>query len=202
MPPLNIAHLHIYFTIYCSGCVFIRKKNPKVRSKEIQNRVCYTEANERAYSPLQQLPRTYRQALIYGTLGVEYALTLATYMITVLLTFPLLIFLILSVLFKRWPRTEKHAIRLAADITTPLFLGAVSFLWFEVWSAGSYWVFVTILLLVGAMFTYYYAKVYEELQPKKLVKGLWRLLFILVMPIYLVVFTYGFVSSMFTYFSS
>ncbi|GAK14505.1 DUF3397 family protein [Geomicrobium sp. JCM 19039] len=83
-----------------------------------------------------------------------------------------------------------------------LFLGAVSFLWFEVWSAGSYWVFVTILLLVGAMFTYYYAKVYEELQPKKLVKGLWRLLFILVMPIYLVVFTYGFVSSMFTYFSS
>ncbi|GAK04061.1 hypothetical protein JCM19037_2433 [Geomicrobium sp. JCM 19037] len=129
-------------------------------------------------------------------------MTFATYMITVLLTFPLLIFLILSVLFKRWPQTEKQAIRLAADITTPLFLGAVSFLWFEVWSAGSYWVFVTILLLVGAMFTYYYAKVYEELQPKKLVKGLWRLLFILVMPIYLVVFTYGFVSSMFTYFSS
>ncbi|MFB4162561.1 DUF3397 domain-containing protein [Alteribacillus sp. JSM 102045] len=116
------------------------------------------------------------------------------FMFATILTLPFLAWYIVYIITVKWTKRKGKAVRLAADLSTILFIASVHFLANAIWGESFFWVILIIILLIAAIFTILHYRSREEVEFVKLVKGIWRFNFFLFFSGYLFLCFYGLAS--------
>lgn len=122
------------------------------------------------------------------------AWTLAT-----ILTLPVLFFYLVYIVTVKLNKNKKKAFRLAVDASTIVFIASVHFLIIEVWGKSLLWLIFVLILIVAIVFTIINWKITEEIQPRRLIRGVWRFNFMLFFVIYFFLAFYGLVLRIYHY---
>ncbi|WP_239575362.1 DUF3397 domain-containing protein [Geomicrobium sediminis] len=120
-------------------------------------------------------------------------------LLTVLITFPLVVFLLLSVLLVRFMSNKTRALKIAADCSVPFFFFAVMMIWYELFTIGFIWI-ALVFLFIGMWLTFAQWKKFGDLYGRKLFTAIWRTYFIVLVPMYVTLLCIGILSSVTTYF--
>jgi TctA family transporter len=86
---------------------------------------------------------------------------------------------------------NKRAMKLAADCSTILFIISVHFIVFEIWQQSYLWLILIVILSTAIGMAILQRSLYEDIDIVKLLKGTWRVNFLLFVLCYIVLFTYG-----------
>lgn len=113
------------------------------------------------------------------------------WILATIVTLPLLAFYLIYLVSVKTTKDKKSSLKLAVDISTVSFIAAVYFIAFEIWSQSLLWLILLIILVAASIFTFIHWKVSEDIQFLKLVKGIWRLNFLLFFVMYFILSLYG-----------
>lgn len=109
----------------------------------------------------------------------------------VFITMPLLVYVVIFVAVKQWTKNHRLAVNSAINISTVSLMLAVHFIVISIWSKSYLGVMLIASLGVGALFTFIHWKLRDELLLSNVLKGYWRLNFLLFFFAYLILLVYG-----------
>jgi hypothetical protein len=118
-------------------------------------------------------------------------LNIISAIIATMVTLPILTYLIIFLIAKKVTGNKKSALKIAADGSTLFFIFSVHYIVYEIWQQSYLWVIIIIMLVIAILLTFIYRTVYEDIDLMKLLKGIWRMNFVLFVLVYTVLFTYG-----------
>ncbi len=87
------------------------------------------------------------------------------------------------------------SVRISVDISTILFIVSVHFLIHTIWGISMIWAIFLVLIMVALTVVIVHYKVKEEIVMNKVVRGFWKLNFIIFSFAYIVLVIYGLVKS-------
>ncbi|MDA3131014.1 DUF3397 domain-containing protein [Aliibacillus thermotolerans] len=99
--------------------------------------------------------------------------------VATIITVPILAWYLVYIVTVKWTKRKGKAIRLAADVSTILFIAAVHFLIIAIWGESLFWVLLVIILLAGVGCTIIHYKNKHDVEFFRLLRGIWRFNFIL-----------------------
>lgn len=108
-----------------------------------------------------------------------------------LITVPLVAFYFIYIITVKTTKSKKVSIKRAVDFSTILFIFAVYFIVHEIWNVSLFWVLLIMIISVAIIYTIIYWKVSKDIYLPKLLKGIWRLNFILFFLTYFILSIYG-----------
>jgi cell division protein FtsW (lipid II flippase) len=118
-------------------------------------------------------------------------ITLFSAFIATVITIPFIGFVLIYTVTYKVTEEKKRAVKLAADGTTLLFMLSVYFISFEIWQRSLLWLLLIVVLVIAIAVSFLHRKLYDDIELKKLIKGIWRINFILFFLVYIALFTYG-----------
>lgn len=108
-----------------------------------------------------------------------------------LITVPLVAFYLIYIITVKTTKSKKLAFKRAVDLSTILFILAVYFIANEIWNISLFWFLLITIISVAIIFTIIHWKFSNDIDSKKLLKGIWRLNFILFFLSYFILSIYG-----------
>ncbi|HWJ80063.1 MAG TPA: DUF3397 domain-containing protein [Niallia sp.] len=118
-----------------------------------------------------------------------------SHLISLLVVFPIFTLFIVFVISKIVTKKQRYSVHLALDTSTFFFLLSVHFLAKEMWNVSLLPVIIVLLVIIGIVFSYIHYRIKEEIVFGKIIKGIWRLSFLLFFILYLFLMVYGLISS-------
>lgn len=122
-------------------------------------------------------------------------INLTSQLISFLVVFPIITLFIVFVISKLITKKHRFSIHLALDISTFFFILSVHFLIQSIWNTSLFIYIIIFILLIGMIFVIIHWKLKEEMEYKKIFKGIWRITFLLFFTLYVVLLIYGLVRS-------
>lgn len=122
-------------------------------------------------------------------------INLTSQLISFLVVFPIFTLFIVFVISKLITKKHRFSIHLALDISTFFFILSVHFLIQSIWNTSLFIYIIIFILLIGMIFVIIHWKLKEEMEYKKIFKGIWRITFLLFFTLYVVFLIYGLVRS-------
>ncbi|WP_312095345.1 DUF3397 domain-containing protein [Niallia sp.] len=122
-------------------------------------------------------------------------INLTSQLISFLVVFPIFTLFIVFVISKLITKKHRFSIHLALDISTIFFVLSVHFLIQSIWNTSLLIYIIIFILLIGMIFVIIHWKIKEEMDYKKIFKGIWRVTFMLFFTFYIVLVIYGLVLS-------
>ncbi|OIJ13266.1 hypothetical protein BKP37_12250 [Anaerobacillus alkalilacustris] len=119
------------------------------------------------------------------------------WIVATFVTLPLLAFYFVYIISVKTTKNKRRSIKLAVDVTTILFIFAVYYIAYELWAFSLFWLILIAILIVAIIFTIIHWKLYKDIELKKLIKGIWRLNFLLFLIVYFLLSIYGLFSRIF-----
>ncbi|WNF35561.1 DUF3397 domain-containing protein [Bacillaceae bacterium IKA-2] len=113
------------------------------------------------------------------------------WLLATLITLPLLAFYLMYIITVKTIKNKKIAIKRSVDLSTILFIVAVYFIAYEIWSISLFWFVLITIISVAIIFTIIHWKYSNDIHLSKLLKGIWRLNFILFFLVYIILSIYG-----------
>lgn len=107
------------------------------------------------------------------------------------ITLPLVAFYLIYLVSVKTTKNKKRSIKLAVDLSTILFIFAVYFITYELWNVSLLWFLLIMIITVAIIFTIIHWKISEDIHFSKLLKGIWRLNFLLFFTAYFILSIYG-----------
>jgi hypothetical protein len=108
-----------------------------------------------------------------------------------IVTVPFLGFALIYYISLKLLQDNKRAVKMAADCSTFLFIISVHFIVYEIWQQSFLWLIFIVILTTAIAMAVLQRSLYEDIQVIKLLKGTWRVNFLLFVLFYIVLFTYG-----------
>ncbi|RLQ95840.1 DUF3397 domain-containing protein [Falsibacillus albus] len=106
-------------------------------------------------------------------------------------TIPFLGYLIVFIVVKQITKNHKQAVRSAIDMTTLLLFISVHFMISAIWEHSYLWLLIIFALSLGVVFVFIYWKMKGEVVISKVLRGYWRLNFIVFFLAYVLLLIYG-----------
>lgn len=111
-------------------------------------------------------------------------------------TIPIVTWVFLYFLFAFILKNKKRAFQISTDLSTFFAMIAVYLLIYQIWQISVFWLIIILILLCGMIFTTIYWKLGKDIEIRKMIRGIWRLNFLLFMSAYLLLFIYGMISGL------
>lgn len=108
-----------------------------------------------------------------------------------LITVPLVAFYLIYIITVKTTKSKIISIKLTVDLSTILFILAVYFIAHEIWNISLFWFLLLTIISVAIIFTIIHWKFSNDIHLPKLLKGIWRLNFILFFLAYIILSIYG-----------
>lgn len=115
-----------------------------------------------------------------------------------LVTIPLIGLYLVYIIAVKTTHNKLYSIKLAVDCTSLLFMVAVYFIIIEIWAVKLAWLFVLFFLFTGAVFTIIHWRMHEDIQLRRVIKGVWRMQFFVFFCLYFLLILYGLFSKMYS----
>ncbi|KAB7669274.1 DUF3397 domain-containing protein [Bacillus sp. B1-b2] len=109
--------------------------------------------------------------------------------------FPIFMLFFIFVISKMITKKQRFSIQLSIDISTIFFVFAVHFIVKEISTIHLLPYVIIFLLIVASILTIVQYNIKKEIKVRKIIKGVWRLTFLLFFPFYLISMVYGLISS-------
>ncbi|HWO77423.1 MAG TPA: DUF3397 domain-containing protein [Bacillus sp. (in: firmicutes)] len=116
-------------------------------------------------------------------------------LLAIFIMIPFFSYILVFVIVKSITRDHKRAVRNSIDITTFFLFICIQFMIAEIWGAGYIWFFYIGILVLAIIFSFFHWKGNVEIQYRKLLKGLWRIQFIVFFVMYFFFLLYGLTTS-------
>lgn len=111
---------------------------------------------------------------------------------------PLLLYVLVFLIAIFMNGDSKKSLQLAADISTFFLIFSVHYLIITIWNKSLFgFIFLFLLLLLG-LFTYLYKNIKGHFNYLLILKGFWRMSFLIFLILYIFLMVYGLISSAFT----
>ncbi|WP_312025837.1 DUF3397 domain-containing protein [Listeria booriae] len=110
---------------------------------------------------------------------------------------PVLIFTITFMITQYMTKRTPKAVKRSADVTTFFLILAVHFFMIILFGRSFLLYILLLLFLVGIAFVALYAKSQGEINFRKVIRGYWRICFFTFAILYLLLFVYGIIKSIF-----
>lgn len=120
-------------------------------------------------------------------------------LIATVVTIPALGWYLIYITTVKWTKQKRKAIRWASDYSTVLFIAAVYFILQQLWEPTSIWLVLALFFSIAITFTIIYWNVMDDFYASKLLKGVWRLNFIVFVMIYILLSGVGLIQSIFSF---
>lgn len=117
----------------------------------------------------------------------------AAFLATVV-TVPILGWYLIYIITVKATKNKPKSIRLASDGSAVFFIAAVYFISYELWGRSFLGVILALFFLLAFFFTIAHWKISGDIYTTKLLKGIWRLNFMIFFFIYIVLSAYGLMS--------
>ncbi|RDI47560.1 DUF3397 domain-containing protein [Falsibacillus pallidus] len=114
----------------------------------------------------------------------------------VFIIMPFLGYLAAFILIKQFSKNHKKAVHSAIDFTTFLLFLSVHYTIVAIWKESYIWLLCLFALSVGVVFVVIYWKAKGEIIFAKVLKGYWRLNFVIFIILYIVLLIYGLTNSL------
>lgn len=111
------------------------------------------------------------------------------------MVFPIFMLFFIFVISKMITKKQRFSIQLSIDISTIFFVLAVHFIVKEISTIHLLPYVIIFLLIVASILTIVQYNIKKEIKVRKIIKGVWRLTFLLFFPFYLISMVYGLISS-------
>ncbi|MDQ0215231.1 Ca2+/Na+ antiporter [Oikeobacillus pervagus] len=112
-------------------------------------------------------------------------------LIALILVFPLIGYILAFIITKNTLKNHRKAVHLSIDLTTFFLLYSVHFFIKTIWNISLLWLLYLLVLIIGFIFSIYYWRVYEEMDVSKVLRGAWRVVFLVFLFVYIVLLLYG-----------
>jgi hypothetical protein len=117
--------------------------------------------------------------------------TIVSSILALLITIPIIGYLLVFVIVKQATKNHRTAVRYGIDVTTMILLFAVHYMLLVIFNQSFFWMILIALLVIGIMFVLLHWQVKKEIIISKVLKGYWRLNFLLLSIAYFVLLMYG-----------
>ncbi|WP_280769091.1 DUF3397 domain-containing protein [Salipaludibacillus daqingensis] len=118
--------------------------------------------------------------------------------IATFVTVPILGLYIIYLLFVKTTKNKQLSFKVAVDSTALLFIISVYYLFLEIWNIQAGWFFALFVLLSAVFFTFFHWKKHEDIDMRKVLKGVWRFQFVVFSTLYIVLLIYGLIFRIYT----
>lgn len=115
------------------------------------------------------------------------------WLLATFITVPLVAFYFIYIITVKTTKSKNISIKRAVDFSTILFIFAVYFIVYEIWNVSLFWLLLIMIISVAIIFTIIHWLVSKDIFLAKLLKGIWRLNFILFFLAYFILSIYGLV---------
>ncbi len=119
---------------------------------------------------------------------------IVAWLLATVVTLPLLGWYLIYIVTVKMTKNKPKSIRLASDGSTIFLMAAVYFILYELSGRSFLWVILAVFFLLAFFFTWAHWKVAGDIHTRKLIKGIWRLNFILFLFFYLILSGYGLIT--------
>lgn len=116
------------------------------------------------------------------------------YFFSIIILFPIIPFFITFIICKRKKGTIK-SIGIASDITTFILLFSVPLMIRGLWNFHFTWIMLIVLIIIGIIFTYLDWRKKKELEIFPLLKKIWRMYFIFLSILFILIWIVGLITS-------
>jgi hypothetical protein len=106
-------------------------------------------------------------------------------------TVPLLGLYFIYLLFVKTTKNKQYSFKIAVDSTGLLFIISVYFLFLEIWAIRIGWMFALFILFSAVIFMFIHWKKHEDIEMRKVLKGVWRFQFVVFFTLYVFLVLYG-----------
>ncbi|MCK0470651.1 DUF3397 domain-containing protein [Halalkalibacter sp. APA_J-10(15)] len=113
------------------------------------------------------------------------------WVIATLVTLPLLSWYVCFWIYIKRKKNKKNAIRFASDWSTVLFIASVHFILLEIFGRSFLFIVLGVVVLIAIGFTWLHWYVSEDIHIRKLIRGIWRLNFIVFFLLHVSLFFVG-----------
>ncbi|MCA1053411.1 DUF3397 domain-containing protein [Rossellomorea aquimaris] len=111
--------------------------------------------------------------------------------IAIFVIIPFLGYFISFVIAKEVMKNHRSAVHLAIDVTTFLLMVSVHFIVIAIWGTSYLWVILLCIACVGMIFAVIYWKAKGEIHFPKILRGVWRINFLLFVTAYITLMITG-----------
>ncbi|MDQ0244201.1 Ca2+/Na+ antiporter [Bacillus fengqiuensis] len=94
-------------------------------------------------------------------------------------TIPVLSFLISYMILRKVTKNKRKSFHISTDIMTLFLILSVNYLTLVIWEKSFLWLIALLLLVIAMITVFLQWKVQQDVQLKKVVKGFWRISFLL-----------------------
>ncbi|WP_233254285.1 DUF3397 domain-containing protein [Salipaludibacillus keqinensis] len=124
-------------------------------------------------------------------------LEFAAMFVATFVTVPLLGLYLVYIVTVKITKKKQYSLKKAVDSSAILFIISVYFLVLEIWNFEMGWYIALFFLMSAVIFTIYHWKRYEDIQMKRVLKGVWRFQFVIFFFSYGLLVVYGLVFRIF-----
>ena len=114
-----------------------------------------------------------------------------TSIIAIYIAVPILVYITVFLILKKSTKDHKKSVQWSIDISTFFFITSVHFLITVLWGEAQLFFIFLFMLVVACVFVSIFWKIKGDINFKKMMKGYWRLNFLLFFVIYLILMVYG-----------
>lgn len=104
---------------------------------------------------------------------------------------PLFFYLIVFIISKLITKNHRFSVHIALDLSTIFFIISVHFLIQSIWNVSLLAYIIIMMLIIAMVFVIVYWRVNQEITYKKVVRGIWRIQFLLFFCLHVLLMTYG-----------
>lgn len=113
--------------------------------------------------------------------------------IAAIITIPLLGYIVVFFISKRFMKNKRKAFHMAIDWSTAFLIIAVHHLIIVIWEQSFFWLLAIFMLIVASIFVVLHWKIKNEIVILPILKGFWRMNFLLFFAAYLFLLVFGLV---------
>lgn len=115
-------------------------------------------------------------------------------LLATLVTLPILSYILIFIVAKKWTRNHRRSVQIAMDISTIFFITSVHYIILAIWGKHLFWMILLIVLAIACSVVIIHYKVNQEIVFEKVLKGFWRVNFMCFFCVYSLLFIYGVIS--------
>ncbi|WP_147531917.1 DUF3397 domain-containing protein [Bacillus marasmi] len=111
--------------------------------------------------------------------------------IAAIITIPLLGYIVVFSISKRIMKNHRRAFHMAIDWSTVFLIFAVHHLIIVIWEQSFFWLLAILMIIVASIFVLLHWKMKNEILILPILKGFWRMNFLLFFVAYIFLITFG-----------
>ncbi|TFE03583.1 DUF3397 domain-containing protein [Jeotgalibacillus sp. R-1-5s-1] len=117
--------------------------------------------------------------------------TVISVLLSIFLFIPVLVYLTVFIIVKKWRKDHRKAVASGIHWSVPFFAGAVCLTVETIWSFSALWVVLLLFAGIGILSAIYIRSVQTEFTYAEVLKGMWRLSFLILFFVHTVLITLG-----------